>query len=710
MSEGADPRDASAAVDEKAVEMLQGVAAGILDRALGQIARVSEGERLREAKKQAVRLGPYVQEGFLSRDDALHKLTSLSGLVEAEPSVLQDAIKEGLNEGAARSLGRDALMEGARKAIASEAATSADQEPDATEDDKCEGEPGADDVDDADGSAQRESQADKLVKSAAEAELFHTPGGYDSEGYASIEVKGHRETWPVNARGFRRWLGKKMYDEMGKVPGGQAMQDALNVIAGLAIHDGPEMPVAVRIAGHEGNLYLDLADDEWRVVEITKSGWEIIEGKRCPVRFVRKRGMLALPAPQRGGSVDELRPLINVQDEDSWTLLVSFLVAALFSVGPYPVLIVLGEHGTAKSMLCRLLRLLIDANKAPLRRPPRHERDVMIAASNGWLVVFENISSLRPDISDMLCCLSTGGGYGTRELYTDGDEKLFDAMRPAMLNGIGNFATRPDLLDRAIILNLKPIPDENRREEAELLPAFEKVRSRVLGALLDAVSAVIRNRDSVTLDAKPRMADFAVVGMAAEEALGWEPGRFMAAYVQSRDLADYQALEASVIGAPVQDLVAHLGSWEGTATALLEKLEGGYADDKVRGQKWWPQDGRGMGAALRRIAPNLRAIGIAVELDLRDSTKNRNRLIRLERLCNSPSEASTPSEDGPGGLPEGDLFGRSSDGADGGDLLDRPTETPPDNIEKADADGVDDADGVLHTESACEEEVVEWEA
>jgi integrase len=163
-------------------------------------------------------------------------------------------------------------------------------------------------------------------------------------------------------------------------------------------------------------------------------------------------------------------------------------VAALRPDRPFLILAVNGEQGSAKSTLCRMARAPLDPNISPLRRPPRDDRDLMIAASNGWVVGYDNLSGIRPELSDTLCCLATGGGFGTRELYTDDDEKLFAAMRPVLVNGIEDLATRADLLDRALTLTLPVISDERRRDEGGLWRQYEEVRPRVLGALLDALT------------------------------------------------------------------------------------------------------------------------------------------------------------------------------------------------------------------------------
>jgi hypothetical protein len=98
----------------------------------------------------------------------------------------------------------------------------------------------------------------------------------------------------------------------------------------------------------------------------------------------------------------------------------------------------------------------------------REDRDLFIAASNGHVLAFDNVSGLPAWISDTLCRLATGGGFAVRQLYSDQDEVLFDAARPVILNGIEDIVTRPDLADRALFLTLEPIAEERRRPEQEL--------------------------------------------------------------------------------------------------------------------------------------------------------------------------------------------------------------------------------------------------
>ncbi len=288
-----------------------------------------------------------------------------------------------------------------------------------------------------------------ITNLAVGAELFHTA---DGTAFADLMIDGHRETWPVRSTRLRSWLRRKYYEATGAAPGAGAISSALNLLEARAQFDAPRRTVYLRVAEHDGRIYLDLADDCWRAVEIGPDGWQVIT---CPpIRFRRAAGMLPLPMPRRGGSIGALASFFNLPNRNDFVLVVAWLLAALRPGGPYPLLAVSGEQGSAKTVLAKILRALIDPNAAPVRTAPREERDLFIAAGNGHLLAFDNLSDLPACVSDALCRLASGGSFAVRQLYTDRDEVLFQAARPIILNGIEDIITRPDLADRAIFLNL----------------------------------------------------------------------------------------------------------------------------------------------------------------------------------------------------------------------------------------------------------------
>jgi hypothetical protein len=422
-------------------------------------------------------------------------------------------------------------------------------------------------------------------------------------------------------------LYQKCYQQTKKAPGTPAMQDALNTLNGMAICEGVEHAVAVRVAQFDDAIYYDLCDPHGQSVKVTADGWHVVNDP--PVMFLRKRGMQPLPKPKRGGSVDGLRPLINAHDDETWKLMICWVLGALRPKGPYAALGINGEQGSAKSTTCRMLRRLIDPNEADLRAIPRDDRDLMIAATNSWIVALDNLSNVSASTSDSLCRLATGGGFATRELYSDDGEKLFNAARPILFNGIEELATRPDLLERSIVLNLPPIPESKRMSEKELWQKYELIRPLVLGALFDAVSAAIRNLPSVNLSRRPRMADFAEWVVAGESALPWSERDFLAAYLDNRNSASNAALEASAVGPAIQRLMKDEGRWQGSATELLRLLDG-CASEKTKKRPDWPRTPNMLSNALRRIAPTLRQANIRIKFD-RKPGGNRARMIVLKR-------------------------------------------------------------------------------
>ena len=154
--------------------------------------------------------------------------------------------------------------------------------------------------------------------------------------------------------------------------------------------------------------------------------------------------------------------------------------------------------------------------------------------------------------------------------------------------------------------------------------------------LLDAVSCALRNVESVQLDELPRRADFATWVTAAEEALGWEPGSFMAAHAGNYQAATEALLEAD----PVADAVMRLltfermskGSdqWQGTSAELLVGLSGQVGDD-VKRTKSWPKAPHILSRHLNRLAPSLREVGIEYSANQEGHAKTKIKTLRWVR-------------------------------------------------------------------------------
>lgn len=464
---------------------------------------------------------------------------------------------------------------------------------------------------------QKASQTQLLLKIATEsAKLFRAP---DGKFFANVSLDGHNEIWPITGRGgsFKRWLANRYYWLQGTVPNAATLINVLTALEGIAQFGLPGSPAEIhevhtRIAAHSGRLYLDLANSNWEVIEIDENGWRKIN--KAPVYFRRPPGMLALPDPVAGGQLDELQLFINMRAED-WYLIASWLVGAFHPTGPYPVLALHGEHGSAKSTATRLLRSIIDPALTPSRAAPADEHNLAISAKNAYIVALDNMSHIPGWLSDAICRLATGAGLATRSLFTDDEEAIFYARRPILLNGIEELATRGDLLDRMLIVNLPTIASSQRRDEKQLQEDFNTAHPRILAGLLDVVSFALRALPYTTCDSLPRMADFALWITAASEALGWEKGAWLEAYNANQQQAITIELDASPTTQAIQELLrstppgANDGErvWAGLMADLDKKLK-----EIVKDPRDLPRGPRALSSALRRLVPSLRQAGIYV--------------------------------------------------------------------------------------------------
>jgi hypothetical protein len=359
-----------------------------------------------------------------------------------------------------------------------------------------------------------------------------------------------------------------------------------------------------------GRVYLDLGDPAWRAVEIGPEGWHV--QARPPVKFMRTDAMRALPEPEGGESVDVLRPLLNTATEADFKMVIGWLVGAFRPCGPYAMLVLSGEQGTAKSTLAAILRDLIDPRDGGLRALPRDGRDLAVAAHNSRVLAYDNLSGIPGWLSDGFCRLSTGGGFATRELHSDREEVVITAQRPLILNGITDLTARPDLADRAVAVALRPIARNDRLPQSRIDADVARVRPEALGALLDAVSAALRNAGTVHLEAYERMADFMEWVTAAEEGLGWEPRTFAAAYRSNREAAVEVSIENDPVAGAVVRALEKEDELDGPASEILPIVER-EVSDRVKASRVWPASPARFGAALMRCAPVLRAAGYTVE-------------------------------------------------------------------------------------------------
>lgn len=450
----------------------------------------------------------------------------------------------------------------------------------------------------------KQSQAAAIVKYVEQrTDLFHDD---NRDVYARLNDTG--ECWRLGSRAFKDWLVAGFYKATKNAPRDQSLREAFSTLEGLGRYRGELRQVFIRVGQTRTHYYLDLCEQgNSRCIEINRDGWRVL--KRASVSFVRFETMQPLPEPIHGGDISRLWALVNIP-EDTRLLAIAWLLECLRPDTPFPVLEFIGEQGSAKSSTQATFRRVIDPNSCDLRGAPKTPEDAFVAGGANWIVSYENISHLSAPMQDALCVLATGGGFAKRKLYSDADEVVIRVKRPIILNGIAAAITAQDLIDRTLSVETPVIRD--RQESTVLVLDFERYHAGILGALLDIMVKTLAHLPGISIpaDERPRLIEFAKLGMAAAKAMNRPANDFLDDFNRRRDEAISRTIDASPVATAVIAYVEKYPSGvRDTAEGIMRAMEHlrplGVGDA-------WPRTPKGFADLLRRAAPALRQLGIEV--------------------------------------------------------------------------------------------------
>ena len=483
------------------------------------------------------------------------------------------------------------------------------------------------------------SQTSKLVEFVE----LHAALIHDMNGDVYAQYKLSKEVRSIASATFRDWLAASFYEATGNAVRDQSVREALSTLAGRGRIHGECREVHVRVAAHDGDYFLDLAEEgQSRVVRITAGSWEVISDP--PVMFLRTKTMRPLPMPELGGDISDLWRIANIPEECR-LLVLAWLCECLRPDTPFPVLELIGEQGSAKSTTQTALRKMLDPNACDLRGVHQKVEDVYVSAGANWLASYENISHLSAPMQDALCTLATGGGFAKRKLYSDAEESVITVKRPIVLNGISVAVTAQDLVDRTVSVEMPAISE--RYEITTLWAEFEKNYGKLLGALLTLMAGALQLLPDTHLPKadRPRLAEFARLGVAIETATAQPAGTFMRQFNARREEAIDRTIDASPVAAAVVEWFEK--NKEGRTQTVKEWLntldyfKPSYCDA-------WPRSTRGLGDALRRAAPALRQKGIECHAQPKLAGSIRwviSQRIKLPEPCpTSPIDAPTEQD------------------------------------------------------------------
>lgn len=409
----------------------------------------------------------------------------------------------------------------------------------------------------------------ELLQTVSGVTFFHDQHGNLFAWIPTMAPNPHFECLPLSSRSFRARLVQLAESYAVKPTPAGVINESIKSAELVAFRSGTR-DLANRHRGGDREIAIDLGDPDWKMVRVSPSGWELCQ--QYEPMFFRPQHVKALPVPVPGGNPFELFEYVTADTDEDKLLILCWTVSALHPEISSPILTLAGIQGSAKTTSSKRLRDLIDPSVTPVLGDLELS-NLFLTFQHHAVPSFENVSKFDRRTADMFCRAVTGNGVERRKLFTNSDQVLYSFRRPIIINGIDSPSTRPDFLDRCIVINCHRI--KAFRTLKELDTAFQEARPRLFGALLDLLARTLKLLPDTPPSTEFRMADFAHFGRALAVALGKTPEDFDEAYRLNVRHQDKEALEATPLSIAVKDFAVKnpaSSPWTGTAQELLGEL------------------------------------------------------------------------------------------------------------------------------------------
>lgn len=431
--------------------------------------------------------------------------------------------------------------------------------------------------------------------------------------YASVMINGHRQVLPIESREFNLYLNHLYFSQFKKVINKDNLLQVVNILQAEAqFGNVKKIPLSNRVGKKDDSFWYDLTNDKWQAVEITAAGWNIVDNP--PILFNRYRHQSEQLAPAKKGDINKIFDYLNIKNYH--TLFLCWLVSCFVPDIPHAMLLVYGEKGSAKSTACSLLKQLIDPSVLDTLTIPKDMRSLIVNLQQHWFLPFDNVSYINEEVSDTLCRAITGGGIQQRKLNTNAEDCIFTFRKCFAINGINNVATRSDLLDRAILIELSRIDDKDRRELSEVQNNFKVDLPYILGGIFDVLSKATLIYPTVIIDKLSRLADFTRWGYAIGEALGGKGQKFLEEYDRNISTQNIEAVNNDVVATLIIAFMKDKKEWKGRISELYNALLNLTSNCGISANsKQIPKGANHLSRKLKVLKSNLNAMGISFDIE-----------------------------------------------------------------------------------------------
>lgn len=461
----------------------------------------------------------------------------------------------------------------------------------------------------------------------------------DEHGDPYIAPNGDgTQVYAIGSGTFNDWLMPFVMDNFeDRVLTSDQLKNVVDTLRGYAKYRGEgEIKLSLRVHADEyGNFWYDLGRE---AVKIMPDKWQV--EVYPPITFVRfadcqKKQVM----PELGGNAMDLFKFINIKDKYDRLLTLSFAIFSLVPFGNKPILSLSGQAGSGKTEASKIIKSLVDPT-VPLVGDLSDKTDELdrMAQTNA-VMAFDNLSSLSNKMSDHWCRLATGLGVRIKKYYVTSEYITFEAIRPIIANGISQTLIQSDILNRSVPVELAKL--DHRTDEQEFRERFELEKPKLLGALFTVLSKAMAVYPNVPKREWPRMGSFAKWTWAIAEVVdGYCGDDAIVALDRISEIQHDEAVDANPVAQVLTLFMEGKKTWQGTATDLLYVLERGHDERTTVTMQWysskvenllrspyWPKDPRALSMALKKVVPDLKSLGITVQLGIRE---NNRRIIRVE--------------------------------------------------------------------------------
>ncbi len=477
-----------------------------------------------------------------------------------------------------------------------------------------------------------------LVSSEIKEQFTDQTGAF----YAAIERDGHREILNMDYEEFDLFLSNIFYKSENKVLSKDTSNNTKRLLKSFT---KKKRTLHNRVAKIVDTIYYDLCDEHWKCVKITKQGWEIIANPGIFRRIGHDRAQVSpLWTGNRRYLKEEIFDKSTIRNDYQKLIAEVYVISLFISDIAHPMIIPIGPKGSGKSLLLRLIALIVDPRdkvEALVQRLPRDPKDRRVNIFNNHISYFDNETALNSDEMDELCTWVTGYSGTVRVLHTTDESRTYSGKRPIGLNGINIPVINSDILSRAFVVEMQKVDDgSDDLTESQLIPENEiidhirNIIPEMLGHIFDILVKALRKYDDVRKEIKPnhRLADFVIWGETISRVLGNEDNAFLEAWKlnvenQNQIVINNNTLATLLIGYAFNDRPE--SDFEIEPQELLKDLRIYAMNNGIDYDKYLPRNAEWLSRKINTICNDLVQAGLVIEPDIK---REHRRYIRFKKI------------------------------------------------------------------------------